>query len=134
MTVAAVIVAAGAGLRAGGERPEQYQNIAGKPVIWWALKAFCEHPLISFVQPVIGENQESLFTEATKTLKVEPWVVGGNTRQESCRAGVEALGARNPDRVLIHDAARPFVSAELIGRVIAGLEHHAGVVPGIPIS
>src|SRR5436189_60436 len=114
MTVAAVIVAAGAGLRAGGERPKQYQLIAGKPVIWWALKAFCDHPQISFVQPVIGENHHSLFDGAAAGLAVEPAVAGGSTRQDSCRIGIETLSIRSPDRVLIHDAARPFVSTELI--------------------
>lgn len=133
MTVAAVIVAAGAGLRAGGERPKQYQLLAGKPVIWWALKAFCDHPQISFVQPVIGENHQSLFDEAAAGLAVEPAVGGGSTRQDSCRIGIEALSTRSPDRVLIHDAARPFVSVGLIDGVIAGLDRHPAVVPGLPI-
>jgi 2-C-methyl-D-erythritol 4-phosphate cytidylyltransferase/2-C-methyl-D-erythritol 2,4-cyclodiphosphate synthase len=134
MTVAAVIVAAGFGLRAGGERPKQYQSLAGKPVIWWALKAFCEHPMVSFVLPVIGEDHLHFFKEAASGLPTEPPVCGGNTRQESCRIGIEALEQRSPARVLIHDAARPFVSGEVIDRVIAGLDRHAAVVPGLPIS
>jgi 2-C-methyl-D-erythritol 4-phosphate cytidylyltransferase/2-C-methyl-D-erythritol 2,4-cyclodiphosphate synthase len=134
MTVAAVIVAAGFGLRAGGEQPKQYQSLSGKPVIWWALKAFCEHPLISFVQPVIGENHLHLFKAAVSDLALEPAVMGGNTRQDSCRIGIETLERRNPKRVLIHDAARPFVSADIIDRVVAGLDDHAAVVPGLPIS
>src|SRR5437763_8159179 len=134
MNVVAVIVAAGAGLRAGGERPKQYQDIGGKPVIWWALKAFCDHPLISFVQPVIGDNHHELFSCVTAGLPLEPAVVGGAQRQESCRIGIEAVAARNPGRILILDAARPFVPAELISRVMAGLDHHPAVVPGLPIS
>jgi 2-C-methyl-D-erythritol 4-phosphate cytidylyltransferase/2-C-methyl-D-erythritol 2,4-cyclodiphosphate synthase len=134
MTVAAVIVAAGAGLRAGGERPKQYQDISGKPVIWWALKTFCDHALISFVQPVIGENHHELFETAAAGLTVEPAVIGGNTRQDSSRIGIEALAGRRPNRILIHDAARPFISGELISRVIAGLDSHPAVVPGLPIS
>ena len=134
MNVVAVIVAAGAGLRAGGERPKQYQDIGGKPVIWWALKAFCDHPLISFVQPVIGDNHHEFFSSVTAGLPLEPAVVGGARRQESCRIGIEAAAARNPGHILIHDAARPFVPAELISRVMAGLDHHPAVVPGLPIS
>jgi 2-C-methyl-D-erythritol 4-phosphate cytidylyltransferase/2-C-methyl-D-erythritol 2,4-cyclodiphosphate synthase len=133
MTVAAVIVAAGAGLRAGGDRPKQYQTVAGKPVIWWALKAFCDHPLISLVQPVIGENHQDLFDAATAGLAIERAVGGGSTRQESCRIGIEAAEALDPDRVLIHDAARPFVSADLITRVVIELDNHRAVVPGLPI-
>ena len=59
MTVAAVIVAGGSGLRAGGEKPKQYQLIGGKPVIWWTLKAFLDHPGVARVQPVIGEGHEA---------------------------------------------------------------------------
>jgi 2-C-methyl-D-erythritol 4-phosphate cytidylyltransferase / 2-C-methyl-D-erythritol 2,4-cyclodiphosphate synthase len=63
MTVAAVIVAGGSGLRAGGERPKQYQVIGGKPVIWWTLKAFLDHPGVNHVQAVIGDGHEEMFAE-----------------------------------------------------------------------
>ena len=112
MTVVAVIVAGGSGLRVGGEIPKQYQLIGGKPVIWWTLKTFLEHPLISHVQCVIGAGHEALFRAATRGLEVSPVVAGGATRQESCRLGVEACVAAKPTKVLVHDAARPFVSIE----------------------
>lgn len=134
MSVAAVIVAAGAGLRAGGQRPKQYQAIGGKPVLYWTIKAFLEHPGIAHLQTVIGPGQEHLFEEATRGLTVLSPVVGGDTRQASCRIGIEALAARKPEKVLIHDAARPFASLDLISHVIAYLEHHDGVVPGLPIA
>lgn len=134
MTVAAVIVAGGSGLRAGGEIPKQYQMIGGKPVIWWTLKVFTEHPGIALVQPVIGEGHERMFADAVRGLKVEPAVVGGSTRQQSCLAGLEAVANSHPGKVLIHDAARPFASHELISHVIAWLDRHRAVVPGLPVA
>lgn len=134
MTVAAVIVAGGSGLRAGGEKPKQYQLIGGKPVIWWTLKAFLDHPGVAYVQPVIGEGQEAMFAEAVSGLDVPRPVIGGATRQDSCRIGIEAVGRHAPAKVLVHDAARPFVSRGLISHVIAWLEHFPAVVPGMPIA
>jgi 2-C-methyl-D-erythritol 4-phosphate cytidylyltransferase / 2-C-methyl-D-erythritol 2,4-cyclodiphosphate synthase len=134
MTVAAVIVAGGSGLRVGGEIPKQYQLIGGKPVIWWTLKAFLEHPAVSFVQCVIGAGHEALYKAATQGLTLTAFVVGGPTRQESCRIGVEACGSAKPTKVLVHDAARPFISSELISQVIAELEHADAVIPGLAVA
>jgi len=134
MSVAAVIVAGGTGARAGGEMPKQYQLIGGKPVIWWTLKSFTEHPGIDYVQPVIAEGHEQMFGRASEGLNVEPPVSGGATRQDSCRAGLEAVAHHNPKLVLIHDGARPFASAELISHVIASLDRHAAVAPGLPVA
>jgi len=134
MTVAAVIVAAGSGLRAGGEKPKQYQEIGGKPVVWWTLKAFLDHPGVSRVQAVIGEGHEALYAEAVAGLELPPPVPGGGTRQESCRLGIEALAAHAPAKVLIHDAARPFVPQDLISHVIAWLDRYPAVIPGMPVS
>lgn len=134
MKIGAVVVAAGTGSRAGGEKPKQYQSIGGRPVVWWALKSFCDHPLVSHIQPVIGPSQDALFRNAAVGLAVEPPITGGATRQESCRLGLEALAKHELTHVLIHDAARPFISADLISRVIAGLKEHQGVVPGIAVA
>lgn len=134
MTVAAVIVAGGSGLRAGGERPKQYQVIGGKPVIWWTLKAFLDHPGVTHVQAVIGDGHEEMFAESTMGLAVPSPVTGGGSRQDSCRIGIEALEGHAPDKVLIHDAARPFVSADLISHVIAWLDRFPAVIPGMPVT
>ena len=134
MKIGAVVVAAGTGSRAGGEKPKQYQTIGGQPVVWWALKSFCDHPLVSHIQPVIGPGQAALFESATKDLAIEPPITGGATRQESCRLGLEALAKHNLTHVLIHDAARPLISADLINRVIAGLAKHQGAIPGIAVA
>ena len=134
MTVAAVIVAGGSGLRAGGEKPKQYQMIGGKPVIWWTCRAFLGHPGIDHVQAVIGEGHEKMFAEAVQGLDLPLPVIGGATRQESCRAGITAVERHRPDKVLIHDAARPFVAPDLIDDVISWLDRFPAVVPGMPVA
>lgn len=134
MTIAAVIVAAGSGLRAGGERPKQYQVIGGKPVIWWSIKAFCSHPRISYVQPVIGDGHLDMFKQATGGLAVAEPVIGGPTRQESCRLGISAVVGQKPSALLIHDAARPFVTPEIIDRVIVALDAHEGAIPALAVA
>jgi 2-C-methyl-D-erythritol 4-phosphate cytidylyltransferase / 2-C-methyl-D-erythritol 2,4-cyclodiphosphate synthase len=134
MKVVAVIVAGGSGLRAGGEKPKQYRSIGGKPLIWWTLKAFSDHPGISHVQPVIAAGHEAMFAEAACGLPVEAPVIGGKSRQESCHIGIEAVARHDPSKVLIHDAARPFASRDLISHVIARLDHHPGIVPGLPVA
>lgn len=134
MIVAAVIVAGGSGLRAGGEMPKQYQLIGGKPVIWWTLKAFLDHPEISHVQVVVGAGHEVMFAEATTGLKFPAFVTGGETRQDSCRIGVQACASVQPEWVLIHDAARPFVSTNLISQIISELQTKEAVVPGLPVA
>ncbi len=134
MTVAAVIVAGGSGLRAGGGKPKQYQLIGGKPVIWWTLKAFLDHPMIGHVQAVVGEGHDELFASATSGLKLPNYVIGGASRQESCRLGLEACAQYSPSKVMIHDAARPFVSQQLISNVIVELDHANAVIPGLPVA
>jgi 2-C-methyl-D-erythritol 4-phosphate cytidylyltransferase / 2-C-methyl-D-erythritol 2,4-cyclodiphosphate synthase len=133
--VAAVVVAAGRGHRAGGEVPKQYRSIAGEPVIRPTLLAFLGHPQIDAVQPVIHRDDTEAFHAATAGLKnMLPPVWGGTTRQASVRAGLEALHASAPDLVLIHDAARPFLTGALISRAITAAEQHGAAVPAVAIA
>jgi 2-C-methyl-D-erythritol 4-phosphate cytidylyltransferase/2-C-methyl-D-erythritol 2,4-cyclodiphosphate synthase len=133
--IAAVVVAGGRGLRAGGDVPKQYRELGGEPVIRPALSAFLDHPRISAVQPVIHREDEAIFCTATAGLrKLLPPVWGGATRQASVRAGLEGLSASAPGIVLIHDAARPFVSGALIGRAIAAAKQSGAAVPAIAIA
>ncbi len=135
MSVVAVIVAGGSGLRAGGGLPKQYQLVGGKPVIRWTLEAFLNHPMISKVQTVIGHGHEALFASATEGLhQLLVPVVGGGSRQDSCREGLEACSLLGGVKVLIHDAARPFLSPDLISSVINELDHAAAVIPGLPVA
>jgi 2-C-methyl-D-erythritol 4-phosphate cytidylyltransferase / 2-C-methyl-D-erythritol 2,4-cyclodiphosphate synthase len=133
--VAAVVVAAGRGYRAGGDRPKQYRAIAGEPVIRPTLTAFLRHPQVDAVQPVIHADDADAFRAATAGLdNLLPPVAGGATRQASVRAGLQALRAAAPELVLIHDAARPFLSGDLISRAIAAAKQHGAAVPAIAIT
>jgi len=132
--VAAVVVAAGRGQRVGGDLPKQYRRIAGEPVIRPALAAFLEHPRIDAVQPVIHAQDAVAFRAATVGLQNLPPVWGGATRQASVHAGLEALRAARPDFVLIHDAARPFLTSALITRAIDAAVEHRAAVPAVPVA
>jgi len=134
MKVMAVIVAAGSGLRAGGEKPKQYQLLGDKPVLRHTLEAFITHPLIAKVITVIGEGHDALFHEASAGLDLAAPVTGGASRQESCRLGIEACASDSPDAVLIHDAARPFISHNVITAVIEKLRDAAAVIPALAVA
>jgi len=130
----AVVVAGGRGSRFGGAQPKQFATLAGQPVLRRALTAFASHPAVTGVLPVIHSDDRDAFAAVTADLSLLPSVTGGAARQESVRNGLEALGANPPDLVLIHDAARPLVPAEVIDRVVAGIESGVGVVPALPVA
>ena len=131
-SVAAVVVAAGRGERAGASIPKQYRPIGGEPMIRATLRAFVGHPRIDLVQAVINPNYRDRYDRAIAGLKdLLPPVAGGATRQASVLAGLEALASRSPGLVLIHDAARPFVSEALIDRAIGAGRTCGAAVPGV---
>ena len=133
--VAAVIVAAGRGRRAGGDVPKQYRKIAGTPAIRPTLSAFSTHPQIDLVQPVIHPADEEFFWAASSGLeKLLKPIAGGRTRQTSVHAGLRALQASAPEIVLIHDAARPFLSGALITRAIEAAKTHGAAAPGVAVA
>ncbi len=115
MTTAAIIVAAGQGTRAGTDLPKQFAMLGGRPMLAYSHAALAAHPGIDTALIVIGEGQEQALEAA---LGAVPFATGGATRRESVRRGLEALGS--PDRVLIHDAARPFVPATVIDNPAGG--------------
>lgn len=131
--VAAVVVAGGRGIRAGGGLPKQYRTIGGVPTIRKTLMAFAAHPGITQVQPVIHPDDLSLFCDASKDLALCEPVPGGATRQASVYSGLEALAESAPEIVLVHDAARPFASPALIARAIEAGRAGAAI-PGIAVS
>ncbi|KYG99650.1 bifunctional 2-C-methyl-D-erythritol 4-phosphate cytidylyltransferase/2-C-methyl-D-erythritol 2,4-cyclodiphosphate synthase [Bradyrhizobium sp. DOA1] len=131
---AVVLVAAGRGLRAGAGGPKQYREIGGVPVIYRAMEAFSRHPEVSVVQPVVNPDDSAVFTAAVAGLKHEPPTNGGATRQASVLAGLEALAKHKPDIVLIHDAARPFVSEGVISRAIEAASHTGAAIPAIAVT
>jgi 2-C-methyl-D-erythritol 4-phosphate cytidylyltransferase / 2-C-methyl-D-erythritol 2,4-cyclodiphosphate synthase len=132
--VAAVVVAAGRGLRAGGDLPKQYRQILGEPVIRPSLATLAGHAAIAAVQPVIHPEDAALYRPATEGLALLPAVPGGASRQASVCAGLEALEPLAPALVLVHDAARPFASEALISRAIAAAQASGAAVPVIPVA
>ena len=130
-TTAVVIVAAGRGERAGGLVPKQFRPVLGVPVLGRSAAAFAALPEVAAIQIVTTLDREAETEAALDGVSHLPFVMGGETRQDSVRNGLEALGAHAPDFVLIHDAARPLVSSVLIRRVIAALE--AGATAAIPL-
>ena len=131
---AVVLVAAGRGLRAGAGGPKQYRSIGGVPVIYRAMESFSRHPDVAFVQPVVNPDDGAMFTAAVAGLSHEPPTSGGATRQASVLAGLEALARHKPDLVLIHDAARPFVSQALISRAIEAAGRTGAAIPTVPVT
>jgi 2-C-methyl-D-erythritol 4-phosphate cytidylyltransferase/2-C-methyl-D-erythritol 2,4-cyclodiphosphate synthase len=132
-TTIAIVVGGGTGSRFGGDAPKQYRRLAGAAIFRRALGAFAAHPDVDAVQPVIGAEDATHFARACGDLPIRRAITGGPTRSASVRAAVDALAAEPPDRVLVHDAARPLVSTGLIGRVVAALERHAAVVPAVAV-
>jgi 2-C-methyl-D-erythritol 4-phosphate cytidylyltransferase/2-C-methyl-D-erythritol 2,4-cyclodiphosphate synthase len=137
MRVATLIVAAGRGTRASraGAGPKQYVSLSGRSVLRWTLDAFLGTSAGSLVQVVIHEDDRTDYSTAIENLEPCPLppVAGGATRQASVLAGLEALAVYEPDAVLIHDAARPFVDAATIERVASRLREVDGAIPALPV-
>ena len=133
--IAVLIVAAGKGERAGLGLPKQYERLAGQPMLRRTVQAFRAFDTACRVQVVIGPGQQELAATALSGLNLPAPVLGGATRQESVRLGLEALASDAPDHVLIHDAARPLISPSVIGAVIAALQAGAdGALPMVAAS
>jgi 2-C-methyl-D-erythritol 4-phosphate cytidylyltransferase/2-C-methyl-D-erythritol 2,4-cyclodiphosphate synthase len=128
-SVYALVVAAGRGSRFGGALPKQYLSLDGVSLLRHAVEAFARHPRVADVLVAIQPEDGKLFDSAVAGLGVMAPVAGGPTRQDSVRLGLEALALNRPERVLIHDGARPFPDSMLIDRVIEGLDRASAVIP-----
>ena len=129
--VAALIVAGGSGRRAGGGIPKQYRAVGGVPVIAHGFDALCGH---ANVHLVIGAEHRTLLDAALGGRRPASISIGGATRRESVRTGLEAIAASGgAEIVLIHDAARPFLPAAVTGRLLAALDTAPGAVPVLPV-
>ncbi|MBI1204313.1 MAG: bifunctional 2-C-methyl-D-erythritol 4-phosphate cytidylyltransferase/2-C-methyl-D-erythritol 2,4-cyclodiphosphate synthase [Rhodopseudomonas sp.] len=133
--IAAIIVAAGRGSRAGGDDiPKQFRQIGGQTLLRRTLRVFAGYDGIDLIQTVIRSEDGDLYRAATGGIQTLPPVEGGTTRQASVYAGLKALEAHAPDMVLIHDAARPFATPALIGRAIAAAERTGAAIPGLAVT
>lgn len=133
MTTAALIVAAGRGLRAGGGVPKQWRPLAGKRVADWTLAAFRGVAEVDLIVLVLAAGDRAAWDEFAGRPDLI-LVRGGDDRSASVRAGLLALWGRGIDKVLIHDVARPCVRADTIRAVIRALDDHAAVAPGLAVT
>lgn len=130
MKIAAVIVAAGRGLRAGGGVPKQWRRLGTYSSTYYALQSFADHPAITRLVLVV--HPEDIEAGRVPSLPRAEIIVGGDTRSLSVRAGLETLEGVF-DQVLIHDAARPCVTHPVIDGVIAALKTHAAAAPAVSV-
>ena len=133
----AVIVAAGRGSRAGAGGPKQYRLLGGRAVIARTAEAFLNHPDIDAVRVIIHRDDREEYDAAMgallKNKKLLNPVTGGAERQDSVRLGLESIAEEKPMRVLIHDAARPFIDARTVTRVINALDTNDGAIAALPV-
>jgi len=130
----ALLVAAGKSERMQSDMAKPYLTLDRESVLRRAVKTFMEHPMIDGVRVVIRREHHAAYKQAIEGLTLFPCVIGGNSRQESVRRGLESLVHRQPERVLVHDIARPMVSPKLISRVVEWLDVHKGVVPALKVT
>ncbi len=128
MKLAAILVAAGRGTRAGGTLPKQWQPLAGRRVFDWAYEALALHPAVESVVAVVNAADTAHVPAGIEA------VAGGATRAESVKEGLKALEGRGFTHVLIHDGARACLSAQVIDNVIAALHAHDAAAPALPVT
>lgn len=141
MNTIALIVAAGSSIRFGGPVPKTYAKLGGQPILSYSLRTLGTHPAIDAIRVVIQEDHRELYSQTLEIcglgLKVLEPVVGGTERQESVKRGLESIASLDPQRVIIHDAARPLLTSDLIERVLAPLQIEntsvSGAIPAVPI-
>lgn len=141
--VAAVLVAAGSGNRFtlgdAAEPPKQFLALRGRPLYVWSLSVLVKHGLIDRVVVVTRPDLIEMVREDTREIagasKIEV-TAGGSTRQESVRLGLEHLANERPafELVLVHDAARPFLSSDIVDAVIQGVTASGACTVGVPVS
>ena len=135
--IAAIVVAAGTGERAGreGVLPKQFREVGGRPMLALAVEGLLAVPEVSQLLVVIHPSHRALYSDLRlKDDRLLPPVTGGPSRQASVLAGLNALEQSAPDLVLIHDAARPYADPALVARVIAAASEAGGAIPALPVA
>jgi 2-C-methyl-D-erythritol 4-phosphate cytidylyltransferase / 2-C-methyl-D-erythritol 2,4-cyclodiphosphate synthase len=136
VTTAALIVAAGRGTRAAGAVPKQYAQLGATSVLARTLDVLLQHAQVDMALVAIAAVDRARYDAAIGSgrPKLAPPVLGGATRQRSVLNGLRALAPLSPSRVLIHDAARPFVTAEIVDRVLDALQRSIGAIAAVPVA
>jgi 2-C-methyl-D-erythritol 4-phosphate cytidylyltransferase/2-C-methyl-D-erythritol 2,4-cyclodiphosphate synthase len=134
MRTVALLVAAGRGARFGAEMPKQYLPLLGRPVLRHAAEALLREGGVELILPIAPPGEEAALAGLLAGLPILPPVAGGETRQASVRAGLEALSADPPEIVLVHDAARPVVPPGTVPALLAALREVPGAIPAAPVS
>ncbi|WOE74056.1 bifunctional 2-C-methyl-D-erythritol 4-phosphate cytidylyltransferase/2-C-methyl-D-erythritol 2,4-cyclodiphosphate synthase [Alterisphingorhabdus coralli] len=132
----AIIVAAGSGSRAGGDIPKQYRDYQGQPLLRHSVRNLLSHPLIGQIIVVIGAGQDAMAQQALPQDDRIKTVLGGDSRMASVANGLQALSALEiaaDTKVLVHDAARPGLSHDVIDRLLLALDEQPGAVPVLPM-
>ena len=135
-SVWAVVAAAGDGRRLGHERPKAFVKLGDRPLVAHAIELLEAHPRVDRVVVVVPEGWEeptALLADELAAGKVVASIAGGPSRALSVAAGLVEVDAA-ASTILVHDAARPFASAELVDRVLDALDGADGAVPGLPVS
>jgi len=132
----AIVVAGGDGARLGADRPKAFVGLGGRPLLAHSIDLFEDHPAVDrivLVVPAEWEEPATLLADELAAGKVAAAVPGGATRALSVAAGLAEVGG-DAVAILVHDAARPFASAELVDRVLAALDAHDGAIPALPVT
>jgi 2-C-methyl-D-erythritol 4-phosphate cytidylyltransferase/2-C-methyl-D-erythritol 2,4-cyclodiphosphate synthase len=130
----AIVVAAGRGNRFGGPIPKQYRSLAGQPVLRYAVEALLRAREFAGAVVAIHPDDRSLYDRAVAGLDLLPPVEGGAERQGSVLAALERLAPLEPERVLVHDGARPMLEPVVTARVLAGLDAADGAIAALPVT
>jgi 2-C-methyl-D-erythritol 4-phosphate cytidylyltransferase len=132
----AIVVAGGDGARLGADRPKAFVGLGGRPLLAHSIDLFEDHPAVDrivLVVPAEWEEPATLLADELAAGKVAAAVPGGATRSLSVAAGLSEVGA-DAEAIVVHDAARPFASAELVDRLLEALEAHDGAIPALPVT
>jgi len=132
----AIVVAGGDGARLGADRPKAFVGLGGRPLLAHSIDLFEDHPAVDRIVLVVRaewEEPATLLADELAAGKVAAAVPGGATRALSVAAGLAEVTG-DAEAILVHDAARPFASAELVDRLLEALEAHDGAIPALPVT
>lgn len=135
----AVIVAGGSGTRLGGDLPKQFQDLNGRPVLWWSLKAFHDEDPSTQIILVLNRDFIDTWADIFLSLPMEDQIVhrvaiGGDSRTQSVKNGIKLVHDSDNALIAVHDAARPLVSVKMIREGWRSAEKNGAAIPAVPVT